>query len=230
MPTSVEILAQLKSLGSPENVAGMARFGINPESAFGIKVTTLRQLAKDIGRDHQLALDLWDSGFHEARMLATIIDDPKLITEQQMEKWIKDLNSWDLTDGLAGNLIDKTPFAYEKAIEWSHRQPEFEKRLGFALMAWLPVHDKKAPDEKFEVFFPQLEAESDDDRIYVKKAVSWALRNIGKRNLTLNAAVIPIAESIAARESKAAKWIASDVLRELRSEKIQTRLKLKAAK
>jgi len=230
MPTSVEILAQLKSLGNPENVAGMARFGINPESAFGIKVTTLRKLAKDIGRDHQFALDLWDSGFHEARMLATIIDDPKQVTEKQMESWIKDLNSWDLTDGLAGNLLDKTPVAYEKAIEWSHRQPEFEKRLGFALMAWLPVHDKQAPDVKFEIFFPQLEAESDDDRIYVKKAISWALRNIGKRNLALNAAVIPIAENIAARGSKAANWIASDVLRELRSEKTQSRLIAKAAK
>jgi len=230
MTASVEILAKLKSLGNPENLAGMARYGINPESAFGIKVTTLRQLAKDIGRDHQLALDLWDSAFHEARMLATIIDDPKLVTEQQMETWIKDLYSWDLTDGLAGNLLDKTPFAYEKAIEWSHRQPEFEKRLGFALMAWLPVHDKKAPDEKFEIFFPQLEAESDDERIYVKKAISWALRNIGKRSMALTVAVIPVAENIGARGSKAAKWIASDVLRELRSEKIQTRLKQKAAK
>ena len=230
MTTSVEILAQLKSLANPENVAGMARFGIKPERAFGIKVTILRQLAKDIGRDHQLALELWESGFHEARMLATIIDDPQQVSEEQMEAWVKDLNSWDLCDGLAGNLFDKTPFAYEKAIEWSQRQPEFEKRAGFALMAWLPVHDKKAPDKKFETFFPHLEAESDDERIYVKKAVSWALRNIGKRSLALNSAVIPIAEQIATRGSKAAKWIASDVIRELRSEKIQTRLKLKAAK
>ncbi len=230
MPTSSEILAQLKSLADPENVAGMARFGIKSENAFGIKVTTLRKLAKDIGSDHQLALDLWQSGFHEARMLATIIDDPKQVSEKQMEAWIKDLNSWDLCDGLAGNLLDKTPIAYEKAIEWSHRQPEFEKRAGFALMAWLPIHDKKALDKKFEIFFPQLEAESDDERIYVKKAISWALRNIGKRSLNLSQAIIPLAEEIAQRNTKASKWIASDVLRELRSEKIQTRLAAKASK
>jgi 3-methyladenine DNA glycosylase AlkD len=230
MPTSSEILAQLKSLANPENVAGMARYGIKPEKAFGVKVTTLRKLAKEIGRDHQLALDLWQSGFHEARMMATIIDDPKEVSEEQMEAWVKDLNSWDLCDGLAGNLLDKTPIAYEKAIEWSHRRPEFEKRAGFAIMAWLPIHDKKAPDEKFEIFFPRLEAESDDERIYVKKAISWALRNIGKRSLGLNKAVIPVAKQIAKRNTKASKWIASDVLRELRSEKIQTRLVKKANK
>lgn len=228
MTTSAEILAQLQSLANPENVAGMARFGINPQRAFGIKITTLRQLAKDIGRDQQLSLELWESAFHEARMLATIIGDPSQVTESQMESWIKDLKSWDLCDGLMGNLFDKTPVAYEKAIEWSSRQPEFEKRAGFALMAWLAVHDKKAPDKKFELFFPQLVAESDDERIYVKKAISWALRGIGKRSLALNGAVIPVAEKIAARTSKAAKWIASDVLRELRSEKIQTRLIHKA--
>ncbi len=222
------MLTRLKSMANPENAAGMARFGIAVDSALGIKVTTLRKLAKEIGRNHQLALDLWESGFHEARMLATIIADPQQLTEDQIETWIKDVNSWDLCDGLAGNLLDKTPFSYEKAIKFSHRHGEFEKRLGFALMAWLPVHDKEATDEKFEVFFPRLEAEADDERIYVKKAISWALRNIGKRNLALNNAVIELAETISARGSKAAKWIASDVLRELRSEKIQTRLEKKA--
>lgn len=219
-----EVIEQLKSLGSEENLAGMARYGINPDRAFGIKVTTLRQIAEELGRDHQLALDLWESGYHEARMLATIIADPKQLTEVQAESWVKGVNSWDLCDGLAGNLLDKTPFAYEKAIEWNGRQPEFEKRAGFALMAWLPIHDKKAPDEKFEVFFPHLIAQSDDGRTYVKKAISWALRNIGKRSRALNAKAIAAAEQIASRDSKAAAWIAKDVLTELTSEKIQSRL------
>lgn len=225
-----QLLTQLRSLGTEENRQSMAHFGINPERAFGVKVTALRQIAKGVGRDHALALQLWESGFHEAQMLATIIDDPKQVTENQAEAWIKDLNSWDLTDGLAGNLLDKTSFAFQKALEWSTRLPEFEKRAAFALMAWLPVHDKQAPDEKFEMFFPAAEAQSDDERLYVKKAVSWALRNIGKRSLYFNAGAIAVAERIAGRGTKAANWIASDVLRELTSEKIQSRLKLKNSK
>ncbi len=228
MSTSLEqILSQLKSLANEEGRQGMARFGIDTSTALGIKVTTLRKLAKDIGRDHPLALQLWESGFHEARILATIIADPQQLTAAQAEAWLSDLNSWDLTDGFAGNLVDKAPFAYDKAIEWVERQPEFEKRAGFALMAWLPVHDKKAPDARFEIFFPHIEAQSDDERIYVKKAISWALRNIGKRSLELNIKAIEVGQRIAQRGSKAAKWIASDVLRELRSEKIQQKLQYK---
>jgi 3-methyladenine DNA glycosylase AlkD len=225
-----QILSRLRALSNEENRQGMARYGINTETAFGVKVTTLRQIAKGIGRDHALALQLWDSGFHEARILATIIDDPKQTTEAQVEAWLKDISSWDLCDGFAGNLIDKTAFAYQKAVEWTRREAEFERRAGFAVMAWLPVHDKEAPDEKFETFFPHIEAASDDGRTYVKKAVSWALRNIGKRSLTLNPKAIAVAERIAARDTKAAKWIASDVLRELRSEKVQKRLRQKAEK
>ena len=223
-----QTLARLRALSNEENRLGMARFGIDVSTAFGIKVTTLRQLAKEIGRDHQLALQLWDAGYHEARMLATIVDDPAQVTEAQLEAWVKALNSWDLTDGFTGNLADKTPFAYEKATEWSRRQPEFERRAGFSMIAWLAVHDKAAPDEKFAAFFPHIVAQSDDERIYVKKAVSWALRSIGKRSLTLNAKAIALAESIAERGTKAARWIASDVLRELRSEKVQARLEQKA--
>jgi len=224
-----QVLAKLRTLANEENRQGMARFGINIENALGIKVTTLRQIAKEIGRDHALALQLWDSGFHEARILATIIEDPRQMTKAQAESWLKDINSWDLCDGFAGNLIDKTSFAYEKAIEWSQREAEFERRAGLAAMAWLPVHDNKAPDETFAAFFPYIEAASDDERIYVKKAVSWALRNIGKRSLGLNAKAIAVAECIGARGSKAATWIAKDVLKELTSEKVRERLAEKAA-
>jgi 3-methyladenine DNA glycosylase AlkD len=225
-----EVLSHLQSLANPDNLAGMARYGINPDRAYGIKVTTLRRLAKRIGRDHQLALDLWASGYHEARILATIIDDPKLVTESQAEAWVKDVNSWDLCDGLAGNLLDKTSLAYDKAIEWSSRTAEFEKRTAFALMAWLPVHDKEVSDEIFKAFFPYLITQSDDDRIYVKKAISWALRNIGKRSLELNAAAIDLAEQMAQHDSKAATWIAKDVLRELTSDKVRERLRARVAK
>lgn len=228
-PTLSHIIAELKSLANEENRQGMARFGIDISTAFGIKVTTLRKLAKDIGRDHALALQLWDTGFHEARILATIIADPQQTTEAQLEAWVQDLNSWDLTDGFTGNFADKTPFAYAKAVEWSRRQPEFQRRAGFSMIAWLAVHDKAAPDAAFEAFFPHLAAQSHDERIYVKKAVSWALRSIGKRNLALNAKSIQLAEQIAGQGSKAARWIASDVLRELRSEKVQTKLANKSA-
>jgi 3-methyladenine DNA glycosylase AlkD len=225
-----ETLAQLKALSNEENRQGMARFGIDISTALGIKVTTLRKLGKEIGRDHALAQSLWDSGFHEARMLATIIDVPAQVTESQLEKWVQDLNSWDLTDGFTGNLVDKTIFAYPKAIEWSQREPEFEKRSGFALMAWLPIHDKQAPDMQFNQFFPLSEQAAGDDRVYVKKAVSWALRNMGKRSIELNKKAIEAAQRIADQKSKSAKWIASDVLRELNSEKIQARLAKKNAK
>ena len=225
-----QILSRLESMADPAAREGMARYGINVETAYGIKVTTLRELAKEIGRDHHLALELWDSSYHEARILATIVDDPKQVTEAQMETWVKDVNSWDLCDGLTGNLLDKTSFAYEKAIEWSGREEEFVKRAGFALMAWLPVHDKKAPDEKFEAFFRPIEVQSDDERIYVKKAISWALRNIGKRSLNLNAKAVALAERIGQRSSKPAQWIARDALNELTSAKILERLQRKTGR
>ena len=224
-----QVLAKLRALANEENRQGMARYGINTESALGIKVTTLRQVAKETGRDHALALQLWDSGFHEARILATIIEDPRQMTKAQAESWLKDINSWDLCDGFAGNLIDKTSFAYEKAVVWSEREAEFELRAGLAVMAWLPVHDKKAPDETFAAFFAYIEAASDDERIYVKKAVSWALRNNGKRSLGLNAKAVTAAERIGARGSKAATWIAKVVLKELTSEKVRERLAEKDA-
>jgi len=222
-----EIIRKLKALSNPEAVKGMARFGINPRNTFGISIPNLKNLAKEIGKNHKLALNLWQTGIHEAKILAGFIDDHRQVTEEQMEKWVNDFDSWDVCDQVCGYLFDKTPYAYPKACEWSEREEEFVKRAGFVLMACLAVHDKKAPDEKLEAFLPVIKREATDERNYVKKAVNWALRQIGKRNLYLNGKAIEVAEEISEIDSKSARWIAADALRELKSEMIQKRLALK---
>jgi 3-methyladenine DNA glycosylase AlkD len=221
-----DILRKLKSLANPEAVAGMARFGINPQNTLGVSVPALRKLAREIGRDHLLAQQLWASGVHEARILASMIDDPRLVSEAQMEAWAADFDSWDVCDQCCGNLFDKTEFAYRKALEWAARDEEFVKRAGFALMAWLAFHDKPAPDESFLDFLPVIKRESVDVRNYVKKAVNWALRHIGKRNAALNIMAIQAAKEIQAAGSKPGRWIAADAVRELTSEKVQERLRV----
>ena len=220
-----DIIQKLKSLSDPEAVKGMARFGINPENTFGVSVPNLRSTAKETGKDHDLAQQLWASGIHEARILATMIDDPKLTTEEQMESWVKDFDSWDVCDQCCMNLFDKTEFAFRKAKEWSEREEEMIKRAGFALMAVLAFHDKKAVDEEFSEFLPMIKRESTDDRNFVRKAVNWALRQIGKRNRNLNEMAVKTAEEIQQIDSKSARWIASDALRELTSQAVQERLK-----
>lgn len=221
------VIKKLKSLSNPEAVEHMAKFGINPKNNYGISIYTIRNVAKDIGTDHRLAQRLWDSEIRDARLLASLIDDPKKVTERQMEKWVKDFDSWDVCDQVCSNLFDKTEFAYAKAHEWSERSEEFVKRAGFALMAVLVVHDKEADDKRFEEFFIPIKKKSTDERNYVKKAVNWALRGIGKRNLALNKKAITVAKEIKKIDSRAARWIASDAIRELKSEKIQTRVRKK---
>lgn len=211
-------------MANPENVAGMARFGINPEKTYGISIPELRRIARQVGKDHELAQDLWDSGIHEARILACFIDEPAKVTEAQMDRWAADFDSWDVCDQCCGNLFDRTPFAYQKALEWSEYEQEFVKRAAFALMAYLAVHDKKAPDSPFEAFLPIIVRESSDDRNYVKKAVNWALRQVGKRSRYLNERAIEIAEEIKRTDSRAARWIASDALRELTTDKVQAKI------
>ncbi len=220
-----DILERLKSLANAENVAGMARFGINPQNTLGISIPVLRKMAREIGRDHALARELWSSGVHEARILAALIDDPRLVTEAQMDAWAADFDSWDVCDQCCANLFDKTELAYRKAIEWAARDEEFVKRAGFALMAALAWHDKRAPDEAFLAFLPVIKRESVDGRNFVRKAVNWALRTIGKRNAALNIRAIAAAKEIQATGSKAARWVAADALRELTSEKVQERLR-----
>jgi 3-methyladenine DNA glycosylase AlkD len=219
------ILKKLKFLSNPKAVEGMARFGINPENTYGISIPTLRSLAKEIGMDHALAQELWASEIHEARILASMMDESSKVTEEQMEAWAKDFDSWDVCDQCCMNLFEKTEFAYRKCVEWSSRDEEFVKRAGFVLMARLAVSDKKAGDEKFTNFLPIIKMEAVDERNYVKKAVNWALRQIGKRNPNLNRMAIRAAEEIQEIDSRSARWIASDALRELTSEEVQQRLK-----
>jgi 3-methyladenine DNA glycosylase AlkD len=211
-------------MGDPARVAGMARDGIETSAAVGVTVTELRRLARGLGRDHELAAALWSSGVHEARLLASLVEDPALVTEEQMETWVSELDSWDVCDGVCGNVFDKTPFALDKAVEWAAREPEFEKRAGFALMAWAAVHRKDLPDRAFAGLLPAIRDGSTDDRTYVKKAVSWALRQIGKRSPGLNAKAIRTAERIGRIDARASRWISRDVLRELRSDAIRARL------
>jgi 3-methyladenine DNA glycosylase AlkD len=222
--TCENILNQLKSLSNPEAIAGMARFGIDSHNTYGVSIPTLRKIAKDAGKNHALALHLWSSEVHEARLLAGMIDSPEDVTEEQMESWVKDFNSWDVCDQVCSNLFDKTGFAYKKAVEWSKREEEFVKRAGFVLMAALAVHDKSAKDEEFLKFLPIIKRESVDSRNFVKKAVNWALRQIGKRNTNLNKEAIKTAKDIRDLNSKSAKWIASDAIRELTGEAVQKKL------
>ena len=211
-------------MSNPESVAGMARFGINPENTYGISIPTLRGIAREAGRDRHLAQQLWASTVHEARILASMVDDPRAVTEEQMERWVGDFDSWDVCDQCCSNLFERTGFAYGKAVEWSSREEEFVKRAGFVLMARLAVSDKKASDERFLSFLPLILKESNDNRNFVKKAVNWALRQIGKRSSYLNQKAMETAEAIQAMDSKSARWIAADAIRELTSEAVRKRL------
>jgi 3-methyladenine DNA glycosylase AlkD len=226
---SIEVVRRLKRLKNPEAIAGMARYGIVGKGRLGISIPVLRKMARDIGKDHSLALKLWKSGIPDARILACLVDEPSRVTEAQMERWVKDFNSWDVCDQVCSNLFDRTPFAYAKAIEWSEREEEFVKRAGFVLMAALSVHDKKAKDKDFTRFFGAIRREAGDERNYVRKAVNWALRHIGKRNPALNRKAIRVAHQIQKQDSKAARWIASDALRELKSPKIQEQVRRKGS-
>ena len=223
-----DILKKLKSLSDPKAVEGMARFGINPENTFGVSIPNLRKMAKETGRDRALAQQLWASAIHEARILASMIDDPQMVTEEQMERWVKDFDSWDVCDQCCMNLFEKTRFAYQKAVEWSSNDKEFIKRTGFVLMARLAVSDKKADDKQFEPFLPIIKREASDNRNFVKKAVNWALRQIGKRNLNLNGKAIETAKEIQEIDSKSARWVASDALRELTGKAVLERLQAKS--
>jgi len=223
-----DIINHLFTLSDMKRKEKMKRFGIDISTSLGIPVYELRAFARKIGKNHALALELWETKIHEAQMLAALMDNPKEVTEEQMERWALDFNSWDLCDHCCYNLFDKTPFAYKKINEWSTRKEEFVKRAAFALIAALSVHDKKADDQTFERFFPIIEKQCTDERTYVKKAVSWALRGIGKRNKHLNMQAIVHAKAIHQLDSSSAKYIASETLRELQSEKIQQRIKRKS--
>jgi 3-methyladenine DNA glycosylase AlkD len=219
------VLRTLNEASDPLRLAGMARYGIATDKAIGVSVPELRRLARTIGTDHDLAVELWGSEIHEARMLASMIDDPRHVTESQMEAWVHDFDSWDLCDQVCGNLFDRTISAFQKAVEWSAAEDEFVKRAGFALMASAAVHRKDVDDATFEAFLPIIRAEATDDRNYVKKAVNWALRQIGKRSSGLNRRAIATAKQIQELDALPARWIASDALRELESAGVQERVR-----
>ncbi|SDS26009.1 3-methyladenine DNA glycosylase AlkD [Mucilaginibacter mallensis] len=213
-----EILNQLKQKSNSTYHAGMLRFGVDNSKALGVPIPQLRKLAKSLKKNHQLALKLWDTGIHEARILASMIDDPALVAPVQMDSWTNDFYSWDLCDQVCGNLFDRTPFAIEKALFYTTHQEEYIKRAGFVLMAEYAVHNKTAADTVFIALLPVIEREAWDERNFVKKAVNWALRQIGKRNELLRAASIASAGRILLQNSKAAKWIATNALKELVNE------------
>lgn len=220
-----DVIEQLKAEANADNVAGMARFGINTEGTLGVSIPILRKLGKQIGTDHQLALKLWDSDIHEARILASLVADKALVNKSMMNRWAGDFDSWDVCDQVCSNLFRHAPYAWDKAVEWSGRKQEFVKRAGFVLMAGLAVADKQADDKRFIAFLARIEAEASDERNFVKKAVNWALRQIGKRSLYLHKKALVRARQIQRQESKAAQWVAKDALRELLDEKLLARLR-----
>ncbi len=219
-----EILAYLKKHGSSSNVSGMARFGITPAKAFGVHTPTVRKLAKEIGTDHSLALSLWKTKYHEARILATLIADPEKVTEELMEIWVNDFDSWAVCDACCGELFVYTPFAIQKTDEWCHREKEFVKRAGFVMIAELAVHRKDIANEIFLRFFPVIECEATDERNFVRKAVNWALRQIGKRNASLNRKAIALSRKLSKMNNSTARWIGNDAIKDLHSPIVIRRL------
>jgi 3-methyladenine DNA glycosylase AlkD len=225
MASVEEVLERLRAKARPDQLEGMARYGMAVERRLGVQIPELRRLAKEIGRDHQLALPLWETGVAEAMILASMIDVPGEVSGAQMEDWVADFDSWDVCDQVCMNLFEKTPLAWDKIREWAEREEEFVKRAAFALIACLAWHDKEADDEAFIALMPVMKAGATDGRNYVKKAVSWALRNVGKRNLALNQAAIRAAEELRETDSRTARWVASDVIRDVTREKVQAKLR-----
>ncbi len=221
-------VAELMHHGEKRNIEGMARFGIRSERICGVSKPKMDEIARRIGKNHALGLKLWETGIHDARLLGMLISEPQSVTAAQMERWVRDFDNWDVCDGTCCHLFVDAKPAWAKAFSWSARRKEFEKRAGFALAAYLAIHDKSAADAPFCRFLKVIERESWDERNFVRKAVNWALRNIGKRNLRLNKAAIESAERIRRGGTRSGRWIAADALRELKSDAVQTRLKRKA--
>jgi 3-methyladenine DNA glycosylase AlkD len=227
VPTVKDVLDKLRSKARPDQLGGMARYGMSIDRRLGVSIPDMRKLAKETGKDHTLALELWNTGIAEARIVAALVDEPDKLTEQQMEDWVKDIDSWDVCDQVCMNLFEKTPLAWKKIIDWSERDEEFVKRTAFSLIACVAWHDRTASDAKIMQFLPVIKKGATDERNFVKKAVNWALRTIGKRNLNLNKAALDAAREIRQLDSKAARWIAADAIKELESEAVLGRLNRK---
>jgi len=225
MPSVEEVLSKLKAKARPDQLDGMAQYGMVTEKRLGVSIPDLRKAAEELGKDHRLAIQLWKTGIPETRILAAMIDEPDKLSATQMDNWVKEINSWDVCDQVCMNLFEKSPLAWRKVLEWSERDEEFVRRAAFALMACLAWHDKDASDDQFIKFFPVIMGGATDERNLVKKSVSWALRNIGKRNPKLNKAAVRTARKMQRIDSKAARWVAADAIAELESEAVQRRLK-----
>ncbi len=227
MPTLEEALCLLQDNARPGELPGMARFGMDVRQRLGVPVPVLRRLARRLGRDHALALDLWNTAIPDAQILAGMVADPGVMSSRQMDGWVRTLRSWDVCDGACLNAFVRSPLAWGKVPVWAARRDEFVKRAGFALLATLAVHDRFSPDERFAALLPVIETAARDDRNFVKKAVSWALRNIGKRSTGLHVQASECAQRLLATDSRSSRWIAADALRELRSDSVRSRLRMR---
>ena len=219
-----DVLAWLRKQGTRRPLDGMARYGIVARRAFGVSMGTLLEMKKRVGTDHDLAIALWDSGWYEARLLAALVGDPERVTRRQMNVWAASFENWADCDTVCFQLWDRTPFAWEKARQWSASPREFVKRAGFVLIACLALHDKAAPDKRFLPFLPLIEKGARDERNFVKKGVNWALRGIGRRSVALNAAAVAVAKRLARSPDAAPRWVGKDALRELTSPKVRSRV------
>jgi 3-methyladenine DNA glycosylase AlkD len=224
--STIEAVAALRRQGSEANRQGMKRFGINVGRAFGVSMVDIKAVAKEIANDHELAEALWQTGFHEARLLAGLVDRPRWVSEAQMDRWTGEFDSWDLCDQICGNLWDRTPYAAAKIRQWAADQREFVRRAGFVTLAWMAVHDKKAEDDTFLAYLPMIRDGATDSRNFVKKAVNWSLRQIGKRSAELHGPCLDLARELAASDDRTARWIGKDAERELESPKLMDKLGL----
>ena len=219
-----EVVSRLRKLSSKSVREGMRRFGIPNDNAFGVSVGKIQKLGKELGRNHKLALDLWETGFYEARMLAAFVDDPNLVTAAQMDRWCKDFDNWGIVDTVCFKLFDQTPHAWKRVEQWAKRQDEFQRRAGFALLACLGVHDKQATNEQFIRCLPLIEIAATDERNFVKKGVSWALRVIGRRNLELNKVATELAWRLTDSANPTSRSLGKEALREFKRPVVQRQL------
>ncbi len=224
-----DVVATLRRLGSKRARDGMARYAIPSDHAFGMSMATIHQVAKRVGRDHALALALWKTGWYEARTLAAFVDEPSRVTPAQMDRWCRDFDSWAICDTVCFRLFDQAPHAFRKVGQWARLKGEFQKRAGFALLASLAGHDRKSKDAAFARCLPVVERGASDERNFVKKGVSWALRGVGHRSLALHKAAVALAKRLAASKNAAARWVGKDALRDLLRPAVVRRLKSRRA-